>query len=156
MGQMLKMPENSTIKERYRNTAGENVTDEHPTDGGPLAESGISTRLQAMIFSSGHEVRTDQAEKRIPEFAGRVPDAIFLYQSPGEKPQGEGAVPKDHPMRKAYEALGTHFEGYGVIGGKHCPNLRLTVPRDGKDIPLHQAIFDFLDLHLKGSDPPKR
>ena len=148
MGQMLKMPENATIKERYQTPAGENVTEELPTDGGPLAESRISTRLQVMIFSSGHEVRTDQAEKKVAEFAGRAPDAIFLYQSPGEKPQCEGAVPADHPMRKAYESLGTYFEGYGVVGGKHCPNLRLTVPRDGKEIPLHQAIFDFLDERL--------
>ena len=149
MGQMLKMPERSTILEKYGNADGEKVAEEMPTDGGPLAESDISSRLQVMIFSSGHEVRTDAAEKTIPGFAKQAPDAIFLYQSPGEKPQCEGAAPADHPMRKAYENIGVKFECYGVVGGKHCPNLRLTVPRNGKDTLLHQAIFDFLEEELK-------
>ena len=155
MGQMLKMPENSTILETYSPEKGVKLKVKRPTDGGPLADSGIPTRLQAMVFSSGHEVRTDQAHKQVPTFKGQAPDAIFLYQSPGEKPQSKGPVPEDHPMRIEYNKLGTYFEGYGVIGGKHCPNLKLTVPRDGQDIPLHQAILEFFETNLKGTGQSK-
>ena len=152
MGQMLKMPENSTIRESYSTDDKQKLWGEHPTDGGPLADSGISTRLQVMVFSSGHEVRSNEAAKKILAFGDRVPDAIFMYQAPREKPQSEGRLAADHPMRVAYEKAGAVVDGYGVPRGKHCPKLHLTVNRDGQEVQVWQALFDFLETHLKKSD----
>jgi len=147
---LIEIPDGGTMRISSKNADGEKVREDVDADTGPLAESDISSTLRVMVFSSSHEVHPKNAMRAIAEADHPLPQAVLLYQAPGEKPWFEGRAPEDDPIRRAYESRGVVFDGYGVPGGKHCPKLRLEVERDGDTLPMRDVVFGFLEEHLKG------
>ena len=151
LSQMLVVPERSQGKITYRNEKNERVRQSFLFDGGPLLESDLSSRLQVMVFSSGFDIRPNELAKAIKtsHAAGYLPDALISYQSPGEKPRGEGQLPPDHEAVQALHGVGMAFESYGVPGGKHCPGITMMIDRDGVSMQVWDAVRMFLAVHLK-------
>jgi len=150
LGPLLTMPEGAEVTVPYRDADGKKASDTVSADSGPLADSGISSRLRVMIISSGLEVKPGVMEAALKDQKDKqLPEAIFSYQAKGEKPWITGEMPEDHDFRQAFAKREVHFENYGCPG-KHCPSLKGMVQVGGGEKRLGDMIFDFLEKRLKG------
>jgi len=138
----------------YGAADGRKVREEVVFDGGPLAESGIGSRLRVMVFSSGFDIRSGELARKIEDNKSGLPTAIITYQSPGEKPGGVGRIPDSHEVVKTFTAAGVTYEGYGVPTGKHCPGLGLKVTEAADSPIVWEAVAAFLDQHLREARKP--
>lgn len=123
-----------SIRKREKNEQGKREWVEHPTDTGPLLGQ-VSSKPQVIVLSSGDQL-------------GRYLDHIDASDPPilsycGEK---EYRAPKDDFVQAKQQASLIH-EYFGITGGKHCPNLDLTLVRQGETVQVAQAVLDFLAGH---------
>lgn len=120
-----------SIRKREKDAQGRRTWVEYSTDDGPLSGK-ISSKPEAVILSSGDKL-------------GRYVDHIDATDPPILSYCGE----KEYRKRKedlvqAIKTAGLVYEYTGIQGGKHCPDLRLTLQRNGEDVRIARAVLDFL------------